>query len=216
MLHDAVDAVADADWAAFERLAIRAIGQSTRWLIIENLILEGSLDRLMHDHPQYSLNRAIVAENRAVIRVIEFYSAVATGEEADPVVYAATVEGFLNEAAGAVDRGRRHAAAINPRIRGSAGHLRLPPAMVERGDRLDRNLPHLLRNRGAESSTPFGRASGRPRRLCPWRPNRPTCWRNCAIWSSGSTPWRCSGSTSRHCAIASWITTLDDTAEAAE
>lgn len=132
LLHEAVDAVADADWAVFEDLAIRAIGQSTRWLIIENLILEGALDRLMHDHPQYSLNRAIVAENRAVIRVIEFYAAIATGEEADPAVYAATVEGFLNEAEGAVDRGRRHAAAIIREFEELQATSDLPPAMVER------------------------------------------------------------------------------------
>lgn len=132
LLREAVEAVADADWAGFDRLAIRAIAHSTRWLIIENLILEGALDRLMADHPQYSLNRAIVAENRAVIRVIEFYSAVATGEEADPAVYAATMERFLNEAERALARGRRHAEAIVLEFEALQETTDLPPAMVER------------------------------------------------------------------------------------
>lgn len=132
VLRAASDAVAEADWATFDSLAIRAIGQSARWLLIENLILEGALDRLMADHPQYALNQAIIAENRAVIRVIEFYTAVATNEEADPAVYAATVEGFLASAQQAVDRGRQAAGAVAREFDAMRLETALPGALIDR------------------------------------------------------------------------------------
>jgi hypothetical protein len=132
LLHDAVDAVAAADWPTFDALAIRAIGKSVRWLVIENLILEGALERLMPDHPQHALNRAVVAENRAVIRIIEFYSAVATEEDADPAVYAETVEGFLAEAERAVAQGRRDALAIVVEFDAMRAATALPDALIDR------------------------------------------------------------------------------------